>query len=192
MPSRRLFIALELSIAVVEQLMRLQEDLDERLDDAQVRWVHPENIHLPMKYLGPVEAPLMGLLRERMRALVGPLFPFQAECRGLGFSPRADLPRILWAGIDPKSGEVISLLQRALEQELDKIGLAPDPRPFHPRLMLGRIRSRQAPDYTALAEEFGEERFGASTIKDMVLFGAELGPRGPRYTVLDRFELGAS
>lgn len=190
MAHRRLFIAVELSIAVVEQLMAAQDELQRRIERARVRWVHPENIHLPLKYLGPVDEALIGLVRQRIEAMVAPLFPFQAECTHLGCHPDPRRPRIIWAGLDPESGEVITLLKRTLARELDELGLPPDPRPFHARLTLGRVRSRQRPDFTELLEDLQESSYGVSTLKDLILFSAELHPRnGPHYRVIDRFAL---
>lgn len=189
----RLFIAIELSIAVAEQLMELQEEFDSALDvPGLVRWVHPENIHLTLKHLGRVDAALIDLLEERLRALVSPLFPFQTECKQVKGIERAGERNgaILWAGLDAQSGEVLGLLRRALEQELEKIGIPYDERPFKPRLMLGRSRDGRNEALLETLHSFEGRSFGASTIKDLVLFGVSQDEEGVHYRVINRFLLG--
>ncbi len=191
----RYSVAADLSIAVTEQLMALQEELAQMIDDeygAEVRWVHPERVHVSLKYLGALPAPLLELLEERMQTLVSPLFPFQAESIGVELEPGPKAARLIWAGLDAKGGEVVGLLKRALEQELDKIGLTPDPRPFVPRLLLGRVRAERVPDMSAVVEEYEGVSFGVSTIKDLVLLRAEHRARGPAHIVVNRFALGQS
>jgi 2'-5' RNA ligase len=189
--SERLFIAIELSIAVAEQLMELQEEFDDALSEpGMVRWVHPENIHLTLKYLGQVDSALIELLEERLRALVSPLFPFQTECKRIEGSPGSEDASILWACLDKQSGEVLGLLRRALEQELEKIGIPYDERPFKPRLMLGRARNGKEAALLETLSQFEERGFGASTIKDLVLFAVDQDVEGVNYRVINRFLLG--
>jgi 2'-5' RNA ligase len=200
---KRLFIALDLAIPVVEQLAVFQEELQVLLadtDDVRVRWTSPENIHLTMKFLGSTPDPLVPMLRESLGHLVKPLFPFEVEAKGIGFFPHPTKPRIVWSGFDEQSEEVLSLLQQALERDLEELGFEKESRPFHPHVTLGRVKSRAKPDFTTLldanpqdaqpAEETDGRSFGKSYIKDLILYESKLSSTGPTYTVLDRFALG--
>lgn len=190
--SSRYFIAVDFSIAVCEQLMRAQRELAELLEpSAQVRWVHPENLHLTMKFLGEFDSSLIERLEMQLDALTEPLFPFQVNCTGIEVTPSLDRPLQLWANCEKEGAEVLSLLQRALERDLDLIGLTPDPRHFKPSILLGRVKGNQDPAKTReVLEPKATTRFGMSTIKDLVLFEAA-SPRGvPIYNVINRFALG--
>ena len=127
---------------------------------------------------------------ERLRALVSPLFPFQTECKRMEGSPGKEDASILWACLDKQSGEVLGLLRRALEQELEKIGIPYDERPFKPRLMLGRARDGKNQALLETLERFEDRGFGASTIKDLVLFAVTQDADGVNYRVVNRFLLG--
>jgi RNA 2',3'-cyclic 3'-phosphodiesterase len=190
---KRLFVALDLAIPVVERLALFQEELAGLLadhEDVRVRWTSPENLHLTMKFLGDTDEALVPMLRQTLQELVKPLFPFEVEARDVGFFPRADKPRIIWSGFDEQSAEVLSLLQQALERDLEQLGFEKEDRPFRPHVTLGRVKSRARPDFTALTDKIGQRVFGKSYIKDVILYESELRGDGPRYTVLDRFALG--
>ena len=197
--TKRLFLSFDLAISVVEALVDVQQELGEALErDDGVRWIDPQDIRLTLKYLGEAHEALVPLICEQIHELVRntPIPPFQVSARSVGMYPEdgdeAPRPRLLWVGLDPKSDEVIRLLQLVVERELEKLGLAPEVRPFYPRLMLGRIRSAQAAQtlvepVTALAEA----DFGRCYVKDFVLFEARRTHRGPQYDVIERFALGA-
>lgn len=191
---KRLFIALDLAIPVVEQLAVFQEELQELLADREgvrVRWTNPENIHLTMKFLGDTEDALVPMLRETLSDLVKPLFPFEVEAKGVGFFPSPKKPRVIWSGFDEQSAEVLSLLQQALERDLEELGFEKENRKFRPHVTLGRVKSRNKPDFTEFADQINDRSFGKSYIKDVILYESKLSSAGPTYTVIDRFALGA-
>ena len=191
---KRLFIALDLAIPVVEKLGLYQQELQQLLadyDDVRVKWTAPENIHLTIKFLGDTEDALVPMLRETLDELATPLFPFEVEAKGTGFFPNPSKPRIIWSGFDEQSTEVLSLLQQAVERDLAELGFAEESRRFRPHVTLGRVKSRAKPDFTGLSDRIDGGSFGQSYIKDFILYESDLTQRGPRYTVIERFALGA-
>ncbi|MBA2662774.1 MAG: RNA 2',3'-cyclic phosphodiesterase [Bradymonadaceae bacterium] len=192
---KRLFLAVDLSIAVVEKLAILQEDIQRHLgargdEGVSVRWVDAPNIHLTLKFLGETEEDLLPMIAETIARLGKPLFPFEVECRGFGCFPAPNKPRILWAGIDARGGEVLGLLQQAIERDLDELGFATEFREFKAHVTLGRVKSTQTIDLSELVERYANMKFGKSYIKDLILYESKLDHRGPHYHVLDRFALG--
>lgn len=194
---RRLFVGVDLSIQVVERLVLFQRECEQLIKQRQgeavsLRAVKAPNIHLTLKFLGDVSAEMVPVIQEALQALCGPLFPFEVECRGVGAFPDAKEPRILWAGLDETSAEVLELLQRALERDLEKVGVERERRPYKPHVTLARVKgSGSAGDIEDLLRPFEDVSFGKSFIKDMVLFESTLQPEGPRYDVVQRFSLGA-
>lgn len=188
----RLFIAVDLAISVVERLTLLQREWADRIDDDDVRikWVKPANIHMTLKFLGKTEPPLVPMLEEVLADIVKPLFPFEVACQRIGAFPEPRRPRILWAGLDPKGSEVMALLPKAIERDLEPLGFARDDRDFHPHVTLGRVKSRQRCDMREIVDEFSDLDFGQSYIKDMILYESRLTGDGAVYTVLNRFPLG--
>ena len=191
----RYFIALDLSIAVVEQLLastqRLHEELERRAPGLRVRWVSPEHIHATLKFVGEVDEAAVDYISEALAEIVKPLFPFQLESVGIGAFPSADKPRILWSGVDAKGAEVLTLLHQLISRELHGLERAPDALPYSPHVTLGRVKSERPHDLTGLLERYGRQQFGTSIIKDVALFRSELRPSGPRYSVVRRFPLGS-
>lgn len=188
----RLFIAVDLSVAVVEKLAILQAEIARRLgdDSASVRWVAAPQIHVTLNFLGDVEEPVIPMLDEVLGKLVRPLFPFEVMCCRLGAFPDLGHPRILWAGLDEKGAEVMGLLRQTIEQDLGELGFAADPREYHPHVTLGRVRSVEALDMRELAGDLTDLELGTSYIKDIALFESRLGSDGPQYIVRRRFPLG--
>ena len=198
-PMKRLFLAFDLAISVVERLVAVQQELAEGIEaPGGVRWVAPQDMRLTLKFIGEAHEALVPLICERIMELVRhtPIPPFQVSARAVGLSPgdgRTQRPTLVWVGLDPKSDEVIRLLQLVVERELEKLGLSPEGRPFYPRLLLGRIRTAEAAG--ALAESMvrlAQADFGRCFVKDFVLFEARRTPRGAHYDVMERFPLGAN
>ena len=192
---QRLFIALNLSIPVVETLVMLQRDLEERLaeeygSELRLRTVSPANIHVTLKFVGDTPEEMVEPICRRLEEMCEPLFAFEIECCELGAFPDLERPRVLWAGLDDEGGEVVALLQRNLEEELAALGVDKDDRPYHPHVTLGRLKTRKRPSLKELAREYQGVSFGKSFVREIVLYESHLEPRGARYEVVKRFVLG--
>lgn len=192
---KRLFIALNLSVSVVEKLALLQRELESRLTSAfgdriRLRCPDASHIHLTLKFLGDTPPQMVPLITEAVDEMCQPLFPFEAKCVGIGAFPDPRRPRILWAGLDDESAEVVGLLQKNLEEELAQLGIEKDARPFVPHVTLARIKSRNRPCIDEWIDEYEDVNFGQSYIKDLVLYESHLDRDGARYEVIKRFALG--
>ena len=186
----RLFIAVDLSVAVVERLALLQAELTKRLgDDVSVRWVDAPNIHVTLMFLGEVDEALVPLLEDSLAAMARPLFPFEVRCCRLGGFPDLEHPRIVWAGLDDKGAEVMGLLRQTIEHDVGELGLAGDEREYVPHLTLGRVRSAVSIAAEDIADLVDLD-FGSSYVKDLVLFESKLSSHGAEYIVRRRFSLG--
>ncbi len=192
---RRLFIAVDLSIQVVERLATLQAELNATVADqwgeaVRLGTVKAPNIHLTLKFLGDTAPEMLPVIQETLRVLCRPLFPFEVECRGVGAFPELARAQILWAGVDETSAEVLGLLHRALQRDLVKIGVEKERRPFRPHVTLARVKSEESRSFEELLTPLEAVSFGKSFIKDLILFESRLEPSGARYEVVDRFSLG--
>ena len=95
----RLFVALELNSEVVVALTELIRRLQPH---AQLRWVHPENMHVTLKYIGEwspkrLDEVVSQLSEVRLPATEPVL---NVPVAGLGFFPNAHRPRVFWAGAE--------------------------------------------------------------------------------------------
>ena len=178
----RAFIAFKLPADVSDSLRVLQSGLKKR--GLNLRWVHPENIHLTLTFLGDV--PVEDL--QEVKHVIGEVARRQdvlsLEAKGLGVFPTVKKARVLWSGIH---GDVIRLnsLQTTLDQSLAAIGFEPEKRSFRGHLTLGRFKGRvDGKRLVAMISEFGSYASPPFASERLILFKSDLKPSGAVYTEL--------
>jgi RNA 2',3'-cyclic 3'-phosphodiesterase len=186
---KRLFLAVDLSIASVEQFALFRESVAEEMPGLDIRWVDSPDLHLTLRYWGRTEEHLVPMLAECIRGMVRSLFPFELKCRGVGCFPSDDSPRILWSGLDDRASEVMGLLVQTLQKEIGQHGWQPETRSYLPQITLGRFRN-EVPDLQAFLSAHENRDFGKTYVRDFILFESVVGRMGPRFDVVDRFVLG--
>ncbi|HEX9442855.1 MAG TPA: RNA 2',3'-cyclic phosphodiesterase [Candidatus Binatia bacterium] len=182
----RLFVAVKIDPDVLERIGRAQARLENNLSG--LRWVKRENLHLTLKFLGQVSDERITPVGEALERTLAPLSRGSVSTRGLGVFPDIRRPKVLWAGLDAAP---LAPLARAVEEALAPLGFAREAREFKPHLTIGRWREFAGrPD--ALRSEIEKWRahdFGASEIREVVLFQSVLKPDGAIYTPLKIFPL---
>ncbi len=126
--ARRLFFALWPDEAVRSELAALQT----RLPQAEGRWVHPDDLHLTLQFLGNVPPGRRSCVVEAARSIRGA--PFELEIDRLDYWPRS---RVAWAGpagVPPP----LKRLVRELGRKLEACGFKPERRPYRPHVTLLR------------------------------------------------------
>lgn len=123
----RSFIAIELP----EEIRAELTSLEQRLQAGQhtfVKWVHPDGVHLTLKFLGSIGADLVPEIVEVMNRVARPASPMSLQIGGLGAFPSWNRPQVVWVGM---GGEVdrLAKLQNNLESALTRLGFARSPAP---------------------------------------------------------------
>ncbi len=184
----RTFIAVEIDEAIRRAAAKLVEEL--RTASADVSWVAPQNMHLTVKFLGDVAAEKIPQVCDTVAQAAAGVERFDLEIRGVGAFPNAARPRTVWIGTG--SGEAqLTMLAERLETALGKLGFAPEGRPFHGHLTLGRVR-RPSPALAALTpmlKERADLGLGQTAIHEVVVFSSQLERGGPIYEELGRASL---
>lgn len=180
----RLFTGIDLPDGVQRAIRRLLEQLRPK---ARIKWSPPDNLHITTRFIGewPEER-----LEEIKAILAGVPKPgaIPIAIRKVGFFPNPHSPRVFWAGID--APPALAALAGDTDRALERLGLAPESRPFSPHLTLARIREPVPlqPLREAIAAlpslEFGE--FEADRF---FLYQSRLTPSGSVYTKLSEFPL---
>ena len=185
-PTVRSFIALPST----EILRSALSDAVRRLSEAgaDVRWECEEKFHITLKFLGNVEPPLLEELGTVLSAEVLMVGAFDLLYEGIGAFPSTDRPRIIWAGVHEH--EALRSLQETVEQLCLRLGLgAPEDRPFHPHITIGRVKSdRNLGRLTATLKSITLEPVSARC-SHILLMRSELHPTGSRYTALESIPL---
>ena len=190
----RVFVALDLPASAKDALRQTVAELRADLPGG-VRWVDPAGIHLTLKFLGDVDAGIVGDLLGAMGNAAGDLE--QASLRlslsGLGVFPNAREPRVLWAGVDGDMG-VLGTLQQSVDEAIAALGFPRERRPFRPHLTLGRVRDQTAP---ADRREIGLAMQRASLhaqeswpAREVHLIRSTLTPQGAIYSSIGKASLG--
>ncbi|HEY6040318.1 MAG TPA: RNA 2',3'-cyclic phosphodiesterase, partial [Kofleriaceae bacterium] len=137
--SRRLFVGVRVSVQTANALAHCAEQLARRARDANidVKWVAPANYHVTLKFLGWARPELVQALEDRLAAAVTGVAPFKLRTARLGAFPSLDKASVLWAGVEER---VLDDLAARVEKAMVGIGYAPDTRPFHAHVTLGRVR----------------------------------------------------
>lgn len=186
----RLFIAVELSAQIQQNLATLSETLKKDLG-SEVKWVEPHQIHLTLKFLGDTPSTLLPRLKQTLNLSARNQSGFQLEARGTGVFPNVRQPRVLWAGISLPAELVV--LQKEIDKQLVPLGYPSDKHPFSPHLTLGRISENANSEAVKLLlkrlQDSSTGTFGSVSIRKVTLFQSTLTPKGPIYTPLERFSL---
>ena len=125
----RLFAAITLPREAVLWLQRLQDDL------RGARWSPPENLHLTLRFAGPIPERQADDLDAELETIQGA--PFELTLRGVGAFEDRGNPRAIWAGVE--RSDALEVLQRRCESAARRAGLAPEKRPWRPHVTLAYL-----------------------------------------------------
>ncbi|MCL6499232.1 MAG: RNA 2',3'-cyclic phosphodiesterase [Firmicutes bacterium] len=186
----RLFVAVNLDPSLRPKV----EDVRRRLLEAWpqgahlVKWVEPHNLHLTLKFLGPVEASRVSRVAEALR-VVESSAPFDLHLVGVGAFPRPRGARVLWVGVGEGSQE-LGRLARAVEYALEPLGFAREERPFSAHLTIGRLRTpAYHPELESALDRKSRVEIGCQRVHSVELVQSSLRPTGPVYTVVRSYRL---
>lgn len=184
----RTFIAAEIPPSVRDKLSRQLTAF--KTSAPLVKWSHPENLHLTLRFLGDVKEDELDELFDATEDAVAAIPAFALEIRGVGAFPNWRHPRVVWAGCGEGTEDALALAS-AVEESCVDLGYERERRPFRPHLTLGRVK--QPADAYGLAEAvMGLEGkpFGYIDIDSVVVFMSTLRRGGPVYSPMARIALG--
>lgn len=149
------------------------------------RWIRPENLHLTLRFLGETDgARAEDLVSELSRVDCG---AFPMTIRGLGAFGDRKRPRILWAGIPPSAALI--RLHGKVEQAVQRAGLGPDHRKFHPHVTLARLKDAQNIKLERFLTANGHLETRPFQVEGFTLYESFLASEGAHYRPIAEFEL---
>jgi 2'-5' RNA ligase len=184
MNPKRLFVAVSLPDAVKTKIHEWTKELRKELPFK--RWVHPDDVHLTLKFLGETAPEKIDEVIGRLEKATFSTKPFTLQLDTIGTFGSPHNPTVLWLGVQ---GELSLLhkLQQEVETSLTELGFRQDDRPFRPHLTLAR---RFSGEY-----RFSNRALSQATVQSdplswkvdrIVLYESRLGER-PMYRVLREF-----
>jgi len=193
----RIFIALDIDDVIRERIQRFMEGVRDFAPDA--RWVHPESLHVTLKFIGEKPATTV----EEIKCVLADIKSqfFEVTFRGYGFFPTPGSARVFWIGIE--SGPLIGSLAHNIDDATAKLGFPREDYEFSPHLTLARGGGRSgAPgwrkgdasnkNFKLLQEKLSVlpvPEFGTMTAREFFLYESKLMRGGAQYTKLAPFPL---
>lgn len=184
----RLFIAFELSEEIRIALGEYMQPL--RALPGKVSWVKPDNIHLTIKFLGDAPEKRIDEITASLREIAAINRAIDAEVSGSGVFPNERRPRIVWIGLEEKSGRLQGLAS-AINDRMHALGFEKEQRRFSPHLTIGRVREGAI---DKIIRQMQAQSFAKQDVQfnEITLMRSELRPGGSIYTPLGKFKLGNS
>jgi RNA 2',3'-cyclic 3'-phosphodiesterase len=193
----RTFLAIELSEPLRVNLLKLQQELKQRLvrelsRDIRISWVQPTSIHLTIKFLGDIDEQLVVPMQDAMSQVVQGHHAIHIPLERLGVFPRLQQPRVLWVGPSEQwerdeDAKRLALLHQGIEACCRALDFAPESRPLSPHLTLARIKEGGRSMGQVLAKSGVMDRsldLGSLAVGAIELMKSELKPAGSVYTRL--------
>jgi len=159
--------------------------------EADVRWVHAENLHLTLKFLGNIKTELLETVTKTLEKISQGMKPINLNISGLELIPNPHYPRIVCAEL---GGEVDKLkhLAELVEMELVKLGFPAEKREFFPHITLGRVKSFKAKSSLVMKiRQLHKKDFAQICVESIFLMKSELNSTGAIYTELAKIKLSA-
>src|SRR5262249_37378934 len=179
----RLFVAIEISAEIRQRINGFVTQARSRVTNA--RWVHPDGLHITLKFLGIVGEEKRPLIEQTLCQIHATRFEVSLEKIGVFPNPRS--PRVLWVGVE--SGPELAILATGTDQALASVGFEREKRPFTPHVTVARFKetTRTRSVDSVLAEP--SLSFGTMTATEFHLYESKLSPKGASYSQLASFAL---
>jgi 2'-5' RNA ligase len=176
------FIAVPLPDEWKNQMSVYLKELKEEF--SFTRWVHPEDLHITLAFLGPVSEENIAAIKDSMRDIAQETKGFSLTLDRLGTFGNPQSPRIFWHGVE-ESADLNALRDRVYEA-CRKIGFELDRRSFHPHITVAR--KWQGPAFQHDSSLSDLARTDTFRVKELVLYKSHLHML-PKYEKIGIFPL---
>ena len=186
---KRLFIAIDYlpSERFPQQYAELKK-CSCKLD--RINWVHPELMHLTIKFLGETSEDRIPLLVSLLTDVATKIPSFQLKLNRIGAFGSRYQPRVIWLGPEELPAR-LGDLQREMETVLRKHGFPPTYGRFVAHLTLARIHSIDSKNYFWDGIEKAAGLFNETfQVRQFILYESVLQKgKAPQYIALQCFPL---
>jgi len=178
-PTKRLFVSLELPSSIAQSLADLNPHLH------GVRWLSAKQFHLTLAFLGNVSEETEEKLRAELLEIR--FTRFFLPLNGIGTFPAKGCPRVLWLGVGQGHPHLFQLHKRVTDAAL-AAAIEPDLRPWHPHFTLARCQNVASNTISPFLRAHAAFDAGLVPIDSFQLKSSRLTPAGSIY----RTELNVS
>jgi 2'-5' RNA ligase len=193
----RVFVGIDLDAEIRQKIARFLEGVSGFAPEA--RWVHPETLHITLKFIGEQKPERVDAIVERLRSIESDVIEIRVA--GFGFFPTAKAPRVFWIGVH--AGLALAELAAQVDSATGELGIAREERTFAPHLTLARGGGRSGDPKWRKGDDpnstFGtlqkrlaampELEFGTMAADKFILYQSQLSSGGSKYTKLESFPM---
>lgn len=168
----RSFVAVPLPATVQADVFSAAQSLAGELP--AVKWSRKvENLHVTLKFLGPIAEARIGEIGGALARAVGELPRFGIELKGMGAFPSPTRANVIWAGVEDRTGG-LERVAKVVEVVAAELGVGEkESRAFHAHVTVGR--SKEGADVRAAVARFAAREFGAVSVDEVHLYESRLG-----------------
>jgi 2'-5' RNA ligase len=149
----------------------------------------PENLHVTMKFLGPVALDRLDALGVALDLALIEVGPFDFTLRGWGTFPSARHARVVFAGVEDAGA--LAVVAEVVEAVSERFGFEREKRRFTGHVTVGRAKGRADVDARAALEGAADRNFGRVSVEEVHVYESHLGRGGSTYVLRHRAPLGA-
>lgn len=143
-----------------------------------LHWTPASQIHLTLAFLGEVTADTEAAATTALDGIHAS--GFAMHLHGLAcFGGKR--PHVIFARPEPQPA--LDALQTRIVAQLSNIGIALDPKPFHPHVTVARIKQVHPAKLHPLLETHHDTEFGSWRVESFSLFASTLDPAGAIHTL---------
>ena len=189
--SVRSFVAVPLPGELQARIFAGAQELARALPQSGIKWSRKiENLHITVKFLGPVSEEKLTALGSELARALAPLPRFQLELRGMGAFPSPRKANVVWAGVEDVAHGLAAVAD-AVEGVGERFGVAREQRAFTGHVTVGRAKGRGV-DARAALDAVATRAFGATTIEEVHIYESRLGGEGSTYVLRSRAALASN
>lgn len=181
-PKLRCFVGINFTLH--RQIGPLLSELEEFTENAsnKLRIAPPENLHITLKFLGPVDGERLTLIRAVLERLKNEHHPFELRCKGIGVFNNS-----MWIGIVPDNH--LHTLVTDMNQAFSAQRFGEEQHPFVPHVTIARFSPGSKSKFDGLLHKHFDREWGTIQVKEYQLFKSDTLATGPKYSVIGNYSL---
>jgi RNA 2',3'-cyclic 3'-phosphodiesterase len=184
----RSFVAVPLPVVIQTEIAEAARTLARDLP--AVKWARKtENLHITVKFLGPVTEARLAELGAALGQALHAVPSFGLGVRGFGAFPSPRTAKVVFAGIEDPDRELAAVAE-VVETVSARFGVAREERPFSGHVTIGR--SRTGVDAQAALAPWAGRGFGTVAVDEVHVYESRLGGEGSTYVLRGRAKLATT
>jgi RNA 2',3'-cyclic 3'-phosphodiesterase len=184
METKRVFIAFTVSEKVRLELEKVQRDFMSLNKKAHVTWANPKKMHVTVQFLGDLIEDRIEQVKQVLEKVVPKHKKFSYWLDHLDSFPNKSNPNVIVVKVGDEHREGY-LLQQEIVDELKKVGIISEDKPWKPHVTIGRNKRHD----NIVGFSKIQVKKQVWKIDELQLVESELNSHGPEYEIKETYKL---